>query len=107
MTSYAVAHLRDVVMSPALIEYVQAIDGTLAPFEGHFIIHGGEKIVLEGHVADDLIVIAFPDRQSALGWYDSPAYRAILDKRKGSSKGEVFIIDGVEDGHRAIDILHP
>jgi hypothetical protein len=34
MTSYAVAHLREVDRGPAVVEYLQRIDATLAPFDG-------------------------------------------------------------------------
>ena len=40
--SYAVGLLQDVRMGPAIIEYLERIDATLAPFDGHFVVHGGE-----------------------------------------------------------------
>jgi uncharacterized protein (DUF1330 family) len=107
MTSYAVAHLRDVKMGPDIVAYLKAIDATLTPFRGRFIIHGGEKEELEGSFPEDLIVIAFPDREAARAWYGSPAYQAILPKRTGNSQGNVFLIDGVDEDHRATDILLP
>lgn len=105
MISYAIGHLRNVHMGVDIIAYLEAIDSTLAPFHGQFIIHGGEKELLEGNFSDELIIIAFPNRQAARDWYKSAAYQAILSKRTGSSQGEVFLIDGVNDGHRATDIL--
>lgn len=107
MTTYAVAHLRNVHMNADIVSYLEAIDATLAPFGGRFVIHGGEKEALEGVFAGDLIVIAFPDRRAARDWYGSPAYRAILPKRLCSAEGETFLIDGVDEGHRATDILRP
>ena len=105
MTTYAVAHLRNVRMSPEIIEYLKSIDDTLALFNGRSIIHGGVKQELEGHFADDLIVLALPDRRSANDWYRSDAYQAILAKRLSTSEGEIFLIDGVDKTHRATDIL--
>lgn len=105
MTSYAVGHLRNVKMGPDIVAYLETIDATLAPFQGRFIIHGGEKEELEGAFPGDLIVIAFPDRQAASAWYTSPAYQAILPKRTGNSQGDVFLIDGVDEYHHAADIL--
>ena len=32
MPSYAVAHMRQVTMGPAVVEYLQRIDATLAPW---------------------------------------------------------------------------
>lgn len=105
MTSYAVAHLRDVQLGPDIVAYLQAIDATLAPFGGRFLIHGGEKELLEGTWPGDLIVIGFPDRAAARAWYASPAYQAILPLRTGNSTGDIILIDGVGDDHRATDIL--
>lgn len=105
MTSYAVAHLRDVQLGPDIVAYLQAIDATLAPFGGRFLIHGGEKELLEGTWPGDLIVIGFPDRAAARAWYASPAYQAILPLRTRNSTGDIILIDGVGDDHRATDIL--
>ncbi len=105
MTAYAVAHLRTVAMGPPVVAYLAAIDATLAPFGGRYLVHGGTRTVLEGDWPGDLIVIAFPDRAAAEGWYASPAYRAILPLRRGHAEGDVVIVDGVAEGHRATDIL--
>lgn len=105
MTSYAVAHLRDVQLGPDIVAYLRAIDATLAPFGGRFLIHGGEKELLEGTWPGDLIVIGFPDRAAARAWYASPAYQAILPLRTRNSTGDIILIDGVGDDHRATDIL--
>jgi uncharacterized protein (DUF1330 family) len=105
MPAYAVAHLRNVAMGPEIVEYVRRIDATLEPFSGRFLIHGGDTQVLEGQWSGDLIVLAFPDRDRARAWYDSPAYRDILRLRTGNSDGEVILVDGVSDDHRATDIL--
>ena len=105
MTSYVVAHLRNVEMGPEIVAYVEAIDATLVPFQGRYVIHGGEKDELEGTFPDDLIMLAFPDREAARAWYASRAYQAILPKRLDKSQGDVFLIDGVDEDHRATDIL--
>ena len=104
MPAYAVALLHDAVMGPEIVEYLGRIDGTLVPFGGRFLIHGGPAEVLEGTLVGDLVVIAFPDRASARGWDDSPAYRAILPLRARNASGPVFLLDGVAEDHRATDI---
>ena len=103
--AYAVALLHDVEMGPEIVAYLEGIDETLAPFGGRFIIHGGPVTALEGAWPGDLIVIEFPDRAAAQGWYASPAYKAILPLRTGHSKGVAILIDGVGEGHAAPDIL--
>jgi uncharacterized protein (DUF1330 family) len=105
MTSYAVGILHDVKMGPAIVEYLERIDATLAPFDGHFIVHGGQARVLEGTTPGTLIVIEFPDRSKAEDWYDSPAYQAILPLRAANSTSTIFLIDGVDRDHLATDVL--
>src|SRR3954451_19380981 len=105
MTSYAVGILNDVRMGPPIVEYLERIDATLAPFDGHFIVHGGANDVKEGTDPGTLIVIEFPDRAAAEGWYASAEYRAILPLRTGNSQGTVFVCDGVDRDHLATDVL--
>lgn len=107
MTSYAVGILNDVRLGPDITAYLERIDGTLAPFGGRFIIHGGRQDVREGTSPGTVIVIAFPDTASATGWYESDAYQAILPLRTANSTGAVFVIDGVGVDHRATDVLTP
>lgn len=105
MPCYAVALLRNVKIGPEVVAYLEAIDASLTPFDGQFIIHGGHKHMLEGTCASDLIVIAFPDLAKAQGWYASPAYRDIKPFRSKNAEGEIFLIQGVDADHKATDIL--
>jgi uncharacterized protein (DUF1330 family) len=103
--AYAIGHLRDVRMGPDILEYLRRIDETLAPFGGRFAIHGATPEILEGDWTGDLIAIRFPDPASARAWYGSPAYQEIIPLRTGSATGDVILVDGVPEGHRATDIL--
>jgi uncharacterized protein (DUF1330 family) len=105
MPAYAVAHMRQVAMGPAVVEYLQRIDATLAPFGGRFIVHGGEVEVLEGSWPGHLIVIEFPDRGRACAWYNSDAYQEIVALRTDNSESDVIVAEGVSGGHRATDVL--
>jgi uncharacterized protein (DUF1330 family) len=105
MTAYAVAHLYEVEPCAAIVEYLEKIDATLAPYGGRFLIHGGPIERIEGAFKGDLIVIEFDDRERAQQWYRSPAYQAILPLRTQHAKGDAFFIDGVRLPHRATDVL--
>jgi uncharacterized protein (DUF1330 family) len=105
MTAYAVAHMRQVTPGPAIAEYLEKIDATLAPFGGRFIVHGSEPEVVEGSWPGFLIVIEFPSRADASGWYSSPEYREIAPLRTENSESDVILIDGVPAGHKATDVL--
>jgi uncharacterized protein (DUF1330 family) len=105
MPAYAVAHLRHVDVGPEIVEYLRRIDATLEPFGGQFVVHGGPVDKLEGQWTGDLVVIGFKNRETAHAWYQSDAYRDILRLRTDNAQGDIFIIDGVPDGHRATDVL--
>jgi uncharacterized protein (DUF1330 family) len=102
---YAIGHLRNVRFGPEIIEYLERIDETLTPFGGRFIIHGGRLERQEGDWHGDLIVIRFPSLDAARAWYGSPAYQAIAPLRTRNAEGDVILIEGVNDDHRATDIL--
>ena len=105
MASYAVALLTDVEMGPPIVEYLERIDATLAPYGGHFMVHGGVPQVLEGQSTGTLVVREFPDRSRATNWYASDAYQQILPLRTENSVSNAFLIDGVDRDHRATDVL--
>ncbi|MEO5755945.1 MAG: DUF1330 domain-containing protein [Mesorhizobium sp.] len=105
MTAYAVAHMRQATMGPQIVEYLHRIDATLEPFGGRFLVHGGDVEVVENNWPGNLIIIEFPDRQQARGWYNSPAYQEILALRTNNSQSDVVFADGVEHPHKATDVL--
>lgn len=105
MTAYAVAHMRQVAPGPWMIEYLERIDATLAPFGGRFIVHGANVEVVENDWPGHLIVIEFPDGQHVRDWYRSPAYQRILKLRTDNSRSDVVFVDGVEHPHKATDVL--
>ncbi|WP_418013162.1 DUF1330 domain-containing protein [Paraburkholderia caribensis] len=68
-------------MGVEIVEYLKRIDATLAPYCGHFVLHGGRCERLEGDWRGDLVAIEFPNRDLARAWYRSAAYQAILPLR--------------------------
>jgi uncharacterized protein (DUF1330 family) len=105
MKGYAIGILNDVQIGPPIVEYLERIDSTLAPYGGRFLVHGAPAHMREGADPGNVIVIEFPDRARAARWYESPAYQAILPLRTDSSVSTVLLIDGVGDDHRATDVL--
>ncbi|MEU8778971.1 DUF1330 domain-containing protein [Streptomyces sp. NPDC048606] len=95
MTAYAFAHLRPTDLHEDVLNYIERIQETLDPFGGRFLVHGKEVEVLEGPFPGTIVLIAFPDVDAARGWYDSPAYQAILPLRTKHIPGETLIVEGV------------
>lgn len=64
-------------------------------FGGRFLVKGGAQIVVEGNCPDRHVIIAFPDRDAALAFYNSDAYRRILPLALSSSSRDLVIVDGI------------
>jgi uncharacterized protein (DUF1330 family) len=76
-------------------DYAAHTEASLAPFGGRFIARGGPSEVLEGSWEPGrLVVIEFPDADSARGWYASDAYREILPIRHEASTGSLVLVEG-------------
>ncbi|MTL11600.1 DUF1330 domain-containing protein, partial [Nocardia seriolae] len=61
MPGYAIAQLWDVDVNADIVEYLEKIDGTLRPFGGRFLVHGGKQRVIEGPATGVAIVIELPE----------------------------------------------
>ena len=90
MTAYAMAHVHHANFGPELVEYLRRIDATLEPFAGRFLVHGGPVEAVEGTWNGDLIIIEFPDLDSARGWYESPDYLKIRHLRTENTTADTI-----------------
>ena len=76
-------------------EYAKAVPATLEAFGGQFIARGGNLKLLEGEWPHSrLVIIEFPSREAAEGWYRSPEYQKIIGLRLSSSAGNLVIVEG-------------
>src|SRR6516162_3960392 len=94
MKAYAIAAetIKDQAMFDA---YRKVVPETLVPFGGQFIARGGNLTVLEGEWPHPrLVIIEFPSRAAAEGWYRSAAYQKVISLRLNSSVGNLIIVDG-------------
>ena len=94
MTAYVIA--AETVKDDTMFdEYRKQVPATLAPFGGKFIVRGGKVTVHEGEWPHPrTVVIEFPSRAQAEGWYDSAEYQKIIQLRQRSSVGNLIIADG-------------
>ena len=76
-------------------EYRAAVPATVEPFGGKFIVRGGALTTFEGEWPHPrLVIIEFPSRAAAEGWYKSADYQKIISRRLKSSVGNLVIADG-------------
>ncbi|MEV5713246.1 DUF1330 domain-containing protein [Amycolatopsis mediterranei] len=100
MTAYGLAHLRPPAVLPEeVFEYLERIQATLDPYGGKFLVHGAPVRVMEGDWPGSLVLIGFPSLTAAHEWYDSPAYREILDLRADHIPGDLILVEGCGPDH--------
>jgi uncharacterized protein (DUF1330 family) len=107
VSAYAIANLRTVDVNDEIRDYLLRIDETLEPYDGRFLVHGKTPQLVDGALPGAVVVIEFPDVESAHAWYDSPAYQAILPLRTRNAEGGAVIVDGVSEGYRAASLVRP
>jgi uncharacterized protein (DUF1330 family) len=76
-------------------KYREEVPGTVAAFGGTFVVRGGNFSVLEGEWKHPrLVIIEFPSRAAAEGWYKSADYQKVISLRLKSTVGNLVIVDG-------------
>ncbi len=103
MAAYTLAHLRTPQINDDVLEYLERIQATLDPFGGRFVVHGPTVEILEGSWPGTVVILEFPGLDEARGWYESPAYQAILPLRTEHIDGDTIIVEGVVPGY---DVTH-
>jgi len=93
---YWVAHI-DVDDIEKYKKYVEANAAPLAKYGAKFLVRGGQKQVPEGEMRERIIVLEFPDYETALACYHSPEYTAARALRVPVSTGSVAIVEGWEN----------
>jgi uncharacterized protein (DUF1330 family) len=68
---------------------------SIARFGGRFVARGGKADLLEGTPEPArVVVIEFPDAETAQRWYHSDEYQRALKIRQASSTARVILVEG-------------
>jgi uncharacterized protein (DUF1330 family) len=94
MSAYLIA-VETVHDEAMFAEYRKHVIATLEAFGGRFVARGGKLTVLEGEWQHPrTVIIEFPSRDAAEGWYKSADYQKIIGLRLKSTSGNLVILDG-------------
>ena len=97
MPAYIVSRVK-ILDREAMQRYVNEAPPTVAAFGGRYLVRGGEVRALEGTWEHDrMVVVAFPDKESALAWYESDLYRPLRDLRQSSAETIILLADGLPE----------
>lgn len=94
MAAYVITRVN--VTDPEQYEKYKALSpAAVAESGGKFIVRGGESETLEGPEEDRrLVVLEFPDMDSAKAFYDSEKYRHARDVRAGAAEFHMVAVEG-------------
>ena len=94
MPAYIIADIQ--VTDPAgYDQYRPLAAASIARSGGRFVVRGGKVDLLEGAPEPErIVVIEFPDADTARRWYSSDEYQKALKIRQSASRGRVFLVEG-------------
>jgi uncharacterized protein (DUF1330 family) len=95
MSAYAIVEVS--VHNPTEYEGYKKLSGqSLERFGGRFIVRGGATESLEGDWNPQrIVVIQFPDMDSARAWWHSGEYAEAKKIRNANADSRLIIVDGV------------
>jgi len=95
MPAYVIADVREARDADALAEYRRGNTEAVARHGGRFIARGGEIELLEGEWdTRRIVVIEFPDMDSARAWYESGDYAPLKALRQSASDTNIILVEG-------------
>ncbi len=94
MPAYILAEIQ-VTDAAAYEPYRPLAAASIARFGGRFLVRGGKADLFEGMPEPErMVVIEFPDADTARRWYNSDEYQAALKIRQAASRGRVMLVEG-------------
>lgn len=96
MPAFIVAEVN--VTDPAGYEpYRPLAAASIARFGGRFVVRGGKAELLEGASEPTrIVVIEFPDADTARRWYNSAEYQSALKVRQAASHDRLILVEGAD-----------
>lgn len=75
-----------------LQQYIAAVPATLARYSGEILVRGIFE-TLSGNTDYEMqVILAFPAREQATGWYYSPDYQALIPLRDAGMRSQFQLI---------------
>lgn len=75
-----------------LQQYAAAVPATLAKYCGEFLVKGMFEMLSGDTDYTMQVILAFPTREQATGWYHSPDYQALIPLRDAGMRSQFQLI---------------
>lgn len=92
MPAYVIGEVK-ILHRDQMGNYAQMVADAVKKFGGRYVARGAEPFVLEGGPAHNILLIEFPDMETAKRWYDSPEYQAAKALRQGHTNLRLIAIE--------------
>jgi uncharacterized protein (DUF1330 family) len=78
------------------LKYTALTPATVARHGGKFLTRGDAVTTVEGGPAFDerMVILEFPDRATAMAWYNDVDYQTACAFRRAASKGRMILQEG-------------
>ena len=94
MSGYVIADVT-VTDPETYADYRALTPGSIAAFDGRFLVRGGEhEVIAGGWQPGRLVLLEFESPARAAAWYDSPAYVEARAIRQRASTGHMVHLEG-------------
>jgi uncharacterized protein (DUF1330 family) len=97
MTAYLINHMRipNGVPKPEALVYLENVEATFEPYGGKWLVLDAEVQVMEGEWPGSVVLMEFPDMDTAKEWYNSTEYQRILHLRTDNVISDLILVDPV------------
>ena len=94
MKAYIIVDVK--ITDPSRYEdYKKLTPGSLIPFDGKFIVRGGQTETLEGEWNPGrIVVLEFPSMEKAKAWWSSAGYAPAKAIRQSASDTKMIVVEG-------------
>ena len=97
MAAYVIVE-TDVTDPERYEQYKAASPAAIAAGGGHFLVRGGEFVVLEGDWRPSrLVMLEFEDLEAAKRWYESEVYQEAKKLREGAASFRAVAVQGIDE----------
>ena len=95
MPAYVIVE-TDVTDPEQYEHYRDVAPASIAAHGGRYVVRGGELAIFEGDWNPSrVVVLEFPDLETAKQWYDSEDYREARKLREGAANLHMVAVEGV------------
>lgn len=95
MTVYLIQTRVETTDQAELDMYSALARPTLAGHAVTPLVAYGKQETLEGEPSEGVVIFAFPSKDEALAWYQSPDYAAAREHRAKGARYQVTLVEGL------------